>query len=323
MSLEKNKPKPPIPKEAQNIVDVLIKKNKKSFSNKVDSLGRLAANITPSYRSFIHKIINNCSLKIVAGSHSFLTSYEEDTEQNGLEKRQKNYLSFDVDNLGAFAHELGHSVDFLFGRSQPLSRKIVLSSGGTLCEVFEKEFESVHENVFKEVMEIYKSLLNSKINKTAFDIIINNLERFRDLRNKGFLPEAQEFRKKLQTELYKSGFVETFYELYTNDYPKTINEGYSTVIDALSSKYDLSYLGLCHHEIEYYRSDPGTKQVQEFFANLFSAKVTSNQAQLDNTAKYFPRSFEAFEELFSIIFNHIEQNKRFTDVKIRKGEKHD
>ena len=63
--------------------------------------------------------------------------------------------------------------------------------------------------------------------------------------------------------------------------------------------------------------------VYEFFANLFEAKVTSKHVQFDNLIKFLPKSFEAFEELFFIFYNHIQQNKRFTDVKTRKAIKYD
>ena len=326
MTQDEKKTKPPNHDNPQNIVKALIKKSKKSFSNKDDSLGRLAANISPSYRDYIYKIISNCSLKIKSGSSSYILGSGQETGQSSLNKRQKNFISIELSDLDALPHELGHAVDFWFGMSQPLTCSLILSNGMVLWDVFDQEFESVHEKVFHEMMDKYKSILDSKIDKNAFDIIIKNVSGIRKLNDMPFNPKYKtnlEKRREIQNKLYASGFVDAYYELITNDFSNKINEDYGPVLDALSSKYDLSFLNLVYHDIGYYQSGLGTKPVQEFFANLFEAKVTSNQAQLDNSAKYFPESVKAFEELFSIIFDHIENNKRFTDVKIRKGATND
>lgn len=323
----KNKTKPPDLNNTQNIVNALTKKSKRSFSKNVGSLCRLAANITPSYRSFIYKIITTSSLKILTGKSSCFTNDGEEVSQSGLNKRQKNLIKLNPINIADdLPHELGHAVDTLFGESHLLTDNVILSSGKTFRETFDGELEAVHQKVFEEMMDEYKSILSSKIGKDAFDIIIGNIEDLRWLDSLTYQPgdnSARPMRRLLQDRLYKSGFVETYYELRTNNYFHDLNRKYASVLDALSSKHDLTFLCLAHHQFAYYEYGPETIAAEEFFANLFSAKVTLNQAELDGSAKYFAKSFEAFEELFSIIFNHIEKNKRFTDVKLNKGEKHD
>ena len=59
-----------------------------------------------------------------------------------------------------------------------------------------------------------------------------------------------------------------------------------------------------------------SKCAEEFFANVFEAKVTSKHQQFDSLMKFLPKTFNAFEELFAIVYDHIQNNKRFTDVKI-------
>ena len=265
-------------------------------------------------------------MKIKSGSSSYILGSGQETEQSSLNKRQKNFISIELSDLDALPHELGHAVDFWFGMSQPLTSQLILSNGKTFKDILVDEFLAQHNKAYEEIMEQLKSILDSRIGKGAFDTIFGNIKNLRKLHYRGYDPESKtekEKRRNIQKELYEKGFVEAYYELYTNNLFSQINEDYSIVLDALSSVYDLSFLGLVCHGLDYYEYTVGSRTTQEFFANIFQAKVTSKQAQIDNTAKYFPKSVEAFEELFNIIFDHIEQNKRFTDVKTRKGEIND
>ena len=126
----------------------------------------------------------------------------------------------------------------------------------------------------------------------------------------------------LQKELYESGFVETYYLLFERKCYSILNTKYSPILDALSSKYDFKHLCLTHHETIYYKSSK-LRPVYEFFANVFAAKVTSKHTHFDNLIKHLPKSFNAFEKLFVIFYDHIQNNKRFTDVKLKKGESYE
>ena len=96
-----------------------------------------------------------------------------------------------------------------------------------------------------------------------------------------------------------------------------LNDKYSPILDALSSKYDFDGLNLSYHDKEYYEASR-LRPTYEFFANAFGAKVSGKYQHIEHLNKLLPKSFEAFEELFDIAYQHIINNKRFTDIAIRQ-----
>lgn len=168
-------------------------------------------------------------------------------------------------------------------------------------------------------MSEYKNIINSNINDKAYDIIISNIDKYRLLTDIPVNNKTRKVRKLIQKELYDSGFVETYYQLVTKNCYSILNSKYSPILDALSSSYDMSGLFLHYHENAYYQVN-SKRPVQEFFANLFAAKVTSKHVYIDNLIKLLPKSFDAFEKLFVIFYDRIQNNKRFTDVKLKKVE---
>lgn len=227
----------------------------------------------------------------------------------------------DLRYLDILPHELGHAVDFWFGSLNALTRTVILYDDKALFDIFTEEFEAKHQEIYEMVMEEYKNIINSNINDKAYDILIDNMDLYRllslvkpDLRDK----EKTKFRREAQKELYKNGFVETYYQLIKRDCYSILNDKYSPILDALSSKYDFNGLYLAHHDQEYYRSSRFCT-TEEFFANMFAAKVTSKHVYYDNLIKYLPKSFDAFERLFSIFYDRIQNNKKFVDLKIIRG----
>ena len=175
-------------------------------------------------------------------------------------------------------------------------------------------------------MNEYKTIINSEIHEKACDILIDNTDLYRALlrikpnkKDKGITSR----RRGIQKALYETGFVETFYQLVEKGCLIGLNFKYSPILDALSSRgYDFDGLFPPPHDLSYYRRSKN-HDVFEFFANMFEAKVTGIYVRLENLIKYLPKSFEAFEELFSIFYDHIQQNKRFNNVKTRKVVIHD
>ena len=312
--------------EIQMIVEALNKKSKRSFSYRQKDLKKQALYFSPFYRDFIYKVIKNGSLKIVQKwNDGYIIPNGEMIDTPNLKRRQKNKIYTDIQEVDTLPHELGHAVDFWFGHYQALTTNVVLSNGKTLKEVFTEEFETKQEEIYKAVMDEYKSIINSNINDKAYDLLINNMSLYNELKNIKCDEKDKEVtkqRRKIQKQLYEIGFVETYYHLYDRKCFAILNLKYSPILDALSSKHDFDGLFLDHHMFSYYKYSKNNA-VYEFFANLFEAKVTSKHVQFDNLIKFLPKSFEAFEELFFIFYNHIQQNKRFTDVKTRKVIKYD
>lgn len=308
--------------EIQMIIDALNKKSKRSFSYRQKALKKQTLYFSPFYRDFINKVIRNGLLKIVnKWNDGYIVPNGELIDTPNLRKRQKNKIYTDIQKVDTLPHELGHAVDFWFGHNQALTTNVILSNGKTLKEIFYEEFETKQEEIYKAVMNEYKTIINSNINDKAYDLLINNMSLYNKLENikcKEKDKETTKQRRKIQKYLYEIGFVETYYHLYDRKCFACLNLKYSPILDALSSKYDFDGLFLDHHLFSYYKLSKNNA-VYEFFANLFEAKVTSKHVQFDNLIRFRPKSFEAFEELFDVFYNHIQQNKRFTDVKTRKA----
>lgn len=306
--------------EIQMIANAIINKNKRDFKRRKKELNKQAKYFSPFYRNFIYKVIKNGSLKI---EHNWKDGYITPDEMfitDKLSKRQKNKIYCDINTPDILPHELGHAVDFWFGNYQSLTSHVLLSSGKTLKEIFAEEFSNKKEEIYKIVMNEYKTIINSNINDKAYDLLVDNMETYRqllkmpvDLKDK----VTTKKRRELQKKLYECGFVEAYYLLYDRKCFEILNKKYSPILDALSSEYDFDGLFLDSHEYDYYQLSK-KRPVQEFFANSFEAKVTSKHVQFDNLKKLLPKSFEAFEELFFIFYDHITQNKRFTDVKLKE-----
>ena len=307
--------------EAQDIIVALYNKSKRDFKYYNSRLVKQALSFTPAYRDFVLKIIKNGSLKI---KHKYkegsIMSNDEREIPNKLNKRAKSIVYTDINDVDTLPHELGHAVDFWFGHNKALSSNVIIKDNKTLYEIFMEEFESNHEEIYRMVMEEYKDIINSNINDNAFDILSKGYHRYRILLASVMGKpgsQAEKNRKAIQKELYESGFVETYYLFVSKKCYSILNAKYSPVLDALSSRYDFSGMWLDHHDRLYYRLDR-YRAVQEFFANLFAAKITSKHQHFDNLIKLLPNSFDAFERLFVMFYDHIQNNKRFTDVILKE-----
>ena len=299
------------------IAEAIFNKNKLGFRYAYRGLVKQARYFSPAYRDFILKIIKNGSLKIVPtydqGFFMDLGGFEANTS---LSKRRKICVVTNISNPDTLGHELGHAVDMWFGSRTALSSHVLLEGDKTLNDIFLEEFESKHDELYELVMKEYQNIIASNINKHAYQILMANFDKYRELmemENKKLIKH----RKRLQKELYECGFVEVYYQLITKKCHAILNQKYGPILDALSAKYNFSYFYLLHHDQEYYQLCKN-RLVQEFFANLFAAKVTGKHVYIDNLIKYLPRSFNAFEKLFVIIYDHLQNNKRFTDVKIKE-----
>ena len=307
------------------IACAILKKSKRSFTQSFDDLIRFANSIDPIYHSFILKVIKNNSLKIRVTS---TTSCCEPTNLNFLDEtpsfRKRGNITIDLEwgEWDDLSHELGHACDNWFGFSLPLTSWVILSNGKTFQEVFDKEFEEKHEEIYKSVMKEFQLIIASTINSKAFDILMdeNNRVLYSSLTTLEFDENNKELcqrRKEIQRELYESGYVEAYYQLLIKKCNATLNRKYSPVFDALSSKYNLHGLGLSHHLLNYYL-DNDERPAHEVFANLFKAIITNEKVKMRYFKNFFPETFEAFKELFLIIVTHILNNRRFTDLKIKK-----
>lgn len=302
------------------IVSALKKKSKRTLYNH-KALVKQALCFSPGYRDFICKIITSNSLKIISSykSGSIIGGYSLE-ESNKLNKRQKSYIETDINDPHVLAHELGHAVDFWFGRNKALSRVLIIKDNQTIYDIFKEEFESKHQEIYEFIMNEYHKEVDLKVDDKAFDIMVNNIGLYQKLEQNpydGKNPSINKRRRKIHRELEELDFIEAYYQIYTKQCYKPINDKYSPILDALSSKYDLADFFLDHHTIFYY-SLGEYRPIQELFADLFAAKVTSEHAYLDNVKVILPKTFDAFERLFVIFYDHIQNNKRFTDVSIKE-----
>ena len=302
--------------EAQMIVDALNKKSHQSFKGRQKALKKQALYFSPFYRDFIYKIISSGSLKI---EHRGGKGYLEPIKRTGTDfkKRQKNKICTDIESIDVLPHELGHAVDYWFGYNDALTTTVILSNGKTLKEIFSEEFESKQEEIYQMVMNEYKTIITNNINERAYDILIKYMSDYNELRN---CKSDMRKRKKLHHKLYESGFVEVYYLLYTKKCAKILNNKYSPILDALSSKYNLDGFLLDSHKHSYYWYADENRPVAELFANLFEAKVTNKHVQFDSLKKLLPKTFEGFEKLFHLFYERLMANKRFANIERKEAK---
>lgn len=320
--------------EIETIANAIYKKSKRTFAYRENELKRQAEYFSPLYRDFILKLINNNSLKIINkyndgylhpncdkdASYFSLDINEKNVTNNDFRKKAKNLLVTSIDDVEVLPHELGHAADFYFGYYATLTKNVVLFDNKTLYEIFTEEFQSKKEELFDMIMREYKEIINSNINENAYDIISNNIDKYHELLSLSEFSKEKNIknrRKALQEELYNVGFVETYYSFVTKKCSSILNFKYSPILDALSSEYNLKGLYLNYHNKEYYDCAP-LKAVQEFFANLFAMEVTNNREQMSTLQHHLPKSLEGFEKLFNLFYEHIQNNKRFKDIPLKK-----
>ena len=306
--------------DIQLIVDAIVNKNKVGFRHNKKKLYQFAKHFSPAYRDFILKVIKNTSLKIEPDyRNGFMTASINDNKKR-LSKRVKTHINTHMSDIDCLPHELGHAVDLWFGSNLALSSCVLIEGDKTLHDILIEEFNAKKKGLFEMMMVEFKDIINSTINKDAYDILLDNFQLYRELLKLPVDPNYEEIsslRRKYQKKLYKSGFVETYYQFYTKKCYAILNSKYSPILDALSAHYNFDGFCLRRHSAGYYENDEHLIS-EEFFANVFAAKVTSKHMYFDNLIKHLPHSFNAFEKLFVIFYDHIQNNKRFTDVKIRE-----
>lgn len=250
-------------------------------------------------------------------SYLFLDTKKQ-TEPIKLIKRAKNTIYIHVREPEGLPHELGHAVDFWFGIDKALTRTVIIEDNKTLYDIFTEEFNNKYKDIYESLMNEYKEVITANINAEAYDVIMNNMYLYQRLKHIPVNLKDKKItakRRFIQNELYNRGFVEYYYQLINKKCSSLLNKKYSPILDALSSKYDFEGYNLDYHKFDYYLDRDKFWPVQEFFANVFDAKVTSKTLHYDNLIKLLPKSFEAFEKLFDIFYKHIQNNKRFVDVK--------
>ena len=295
------------------IVERLLNNNRVFFRRRKDEARKQALFFSPAYRDFILKMISSSSLKIKQRYKSGSYRIDRNNEYS-LTKRGKGVVFTDVYDKETLPHELGHAADFWFGELS-LTNNVLIEGDKTLHDIFLEEFQENKDKLYQLVMDEYKSIVTNTISPNAWDILESNL----DLYNRLFDCWHPEVRKKIQQRLYENGFVDTFYQVVTKKCYSILNKKYSPILDAISSQYDIGSLRLLHHPISYYKGK-STALSEEFFANVFASKVTGNNTHFDHLIKLLPKSFNAFEKLFVIFYDHIQNNKRFNDVPIKKWE---
>lgn len=297
----------PINNDIQQFMAIFKKKGKLWYRWRKNCIRKMAIQVSPSYRDFVNKVLSNTKLKVTYSGQGYcLPSY--DFSEN-MSKRMKTQIAFDYCESRTFLHELSHSIDFLFGRPRSLSCNVIVQDGKTLRDIFDEEFKQHHKELREFIMNEYRSNIDSNIHAGAYDIFINNMPKYLTLCK----CQDKKQRKALQDELYKCGFVEVYYQIATKSCFKILNQKYLAILDALSAIYPIDGLFLLGHEKGYYQID-AERPVYEFFANVCADKLMGNQYRYDQLIKLMPKSFNAFERLFVLIYDNIQNNKRFTNL---------
>ncbi len=302
-------------KDIALFVDSMNKKTKRFMKYNHKNAIKQAIHISPAYRDFVNKLLNNSALKVspyVGGSCRVI----EHGTPGKMSKRCKVQICVAFDEMGVFPHELGHATDFLFGDNCSLTSSVIIQDGKTLEDIFNEEFNEKAMELFETILDEYMDCINANINEDAYEVFLNYMPKY-NLLQKTKNPKK---RRELQKELYDSGFVEIYYQVVTKKCFKIIEQKYTPITDALSARFDISGLLFRGHSFIYYALRPSLL-VQEFFANVFADKISANHTRFDALIKLMPKSFNAFERLFVILYDHIQNNKRFTDLPLKVTQK--
>ena len=299
----------PINNDIQQFMAIFKKKGKLWYRWHKTGIRKMAIQVSPSYRDFVNKILSNTKLKIIYHADGYCLPSSNFSEN--MSKRMETLIAFDYCGSRTFLHELSHSIDFLFGRPRSLSCNVIVQDGKTLRDIFDEEFKQNHKELREFIMNEYRQNINANIHAGAYDIFINNMPKYLTLCK----CEDKKQRKALQDELYKCGFVEVYYQIATKSCFKILDQKYLAILDALSAIYPIDGLFLTGHEKAYYMIE-AERPVYEFFANVCADKLMGEQYRYDQLIKLMPKSFNAFERLFVLIYDNIQNNKRFTNLPI-------
>ena len=294
------------------LADAIINKSKRGFRRYKTEVGSQAMLVMGEYRNLVYKVVTNNSLSISQESHKGHLESLDFTKRDKLSKKKKNRVVVDIRDKDTFLHEIGHAVDLWFNKS--LTSNVILSNSKTLKEIFIEELNAKHHEIYLAVKEDYQKIVDATIFEGAFDILTSHMDKYRELK----LEKDVSKRKELLDFLYKSRFMEVYYQLTMKSCHKRINEKYSFILDALSSLYPLDNFHLICHDFTYYQRDDSLG-VEEFFAHAFRLKVMGRLYKNMYIHKLMPQTFRYFNELFDIFKDHILNDKRFNDVKL-KGE---
>ena len=298
-------------KDIMVFAESMNKKTKRLTRSNSKGIIKTAIHISPAYRDFVNKLLSNSALKVSPNVGGHCQIIEHGTPGK-MTKRCKVQICVNFAELDTFLHELGHATDFLFGDNCSLTGSVIIKDGKTLDEIFNEEFDKKSDFIYRTVMEEYAKSIDENIRKGAFDTFMTYLPKFYELQG----TRDPKKRRKLHKELYDSGFVKIYYQIITKKCFQVIEQKYSPITDALSAKYDVSGLFFRCHSLIYYGRRPSLL-VQEFFANVFADKLAANHTRFDTLIKLLPESFNAFERLFVILYDHIQNNKRFTDIPLK------
>ena len=320
----------------KTIDSAIQNKSKRSFSPFQDELVKQANVFSPTHHDFILKLINSSSLKIIPKPLdddyscyirradlkkeriSTRQKEEENTEPSTqpLRKKARNTIEIDISDPHSLPYTLGLACNLWFG-DPGLTSCVILQNGETLEKVFTEEFKEKHQEIYRSMLNDLKSQVSDA---KAYETLKKNASNYQKLIFNRVNHGDDQERKVLQRRLYKSGFMETYYQFHTSDAFPTLHDKYSPVLNALvSSNYSLA--SCCLDFSDYYDLSNSNNATQCFFAHLFAAKVTSSQAQpFELLKQLLPKSLAAFEELFHIFLDHIQNNRRFTKKEVIKDE---
>ena len=236
-------------------------------------------------------------------------------------------------NRGAvWFHENGHLLDW--SKRDPVTKLPVSSTykskktGLSLNETLKEELnqltssEEFTNNIYKEKKQMDDDYVKKAVNLEKYNELKTKVDEFHkkivklkdDVSTRLIKGEInyeeyrKEFDKIISIDEAKEALGEDVdnYNKMLDDYRNAKKEAqndfcklYATISDAYSSKKSYGF-GLGHSE-RYYRERKENLGA-EFFANCFSDKTVKSNRAIEVTKKYFPKSYEVFEEMLEEAF---------------------
>lgn len=218
-------------------------------------------------------------------------------------------------------HELGHAIDYLLGGdSLATSTHHLESVQNTFYFAANAELKANHQAIYEHIMNEFKSVVVKGVGLEKYNNVLKHnklhnefcmldqLIREQKIKDAAELETKMKRRDQLMRWFDKHGYIEDFIDIILLNSAYKFNLQNYPLIDAVGAYHDLSLLGFVHHSKEYWGSSENISA--EIFANLFSAKMLDETLTLDTFEKFMPQTYEAFNELYSIILHRFLQLKK-------------
>ena len=306
-----------------------LKKNETDQGYRMSFASSIIKKINPKYYDVLANIIERSGVTITV---PYSKSCNPSFRYYGITPNIKvGYF----DDSETFTHECGHLADHHdVHNNEAYLYSLKPFKGCNLHMTLIDEFNRNKEMIFKKFKEELNTSLEEEFGEKALDLL-EQCYRIKEIKTsilkdvsyakygsnrlslahpKSTKPRKEEYVSIVEkiagqiVSISEDSSIDDYISMYLNSKTyKEICKNYGgTISDMLSSTYDLTPYGLGGHTIKYFEQP--SLLSQEFFAEIFSYKLTNNVSCLDRTKKLFPRTFKMAECVFDYVLGQYASN---------------